>query len=211
MIRRPNVLWTVVSASLCLACSRSAIEHRIVNVEQRLDAVEQSTGQQAQAIESTRQMVLANTSSIEQATRLAEAAKNIAAGRVHREEIRRVSIYFDVASSMLTSESRLMLDGVADEILQNPGDLACVVGFCDSSGDPDFNDWLSQRRAEMVVRVLATRLGAEAIRLTYFGLGSERPVADNETEDGRRQNRRVEVSILRPERGTTAAQVSLQD
>jgi outer membrane protein OmpA-like peptidoglycan-associated protein len=190
-------------------CGHSGIQQHLARVDQRLVTLEKSNAQNEQAIEQTRQMALANAEETREATRLAEAARDLASGRVHRDEVRRVSVYFDHGSSTLTSDAHLLIEGVADEMLDNPGDLACVVGFADASGDPEFNDWLSQRRSEKVLRVLASRLGAAAFRVTYFGIGSERPVGDNDTEAGRRQNRRVEISLLRAEPGTTTPEVSI--
>ena len=189
-------------------CGHSGIQHHLAQVDQRLVTLEKSNAQNEQAIEQTRQLTLANAEETRQATRLAEAARDLASGRVNRDEVRRVSVYFDHGSSALTSDARLLIEGVADEMLDNPGDLACVAGFSDASGDPEFNDWLSQRRSEKVLRVLVARLGAQAVRVSYFGIGSERPVGDNDTEEGRRQNRRVEISLLRAEPGATPPVVS---
>jgi len=192
-----RVCVVALAGLLVGGCGNAGITQHFARVDERLDSLEQGNLENDQAIELTRQLTLANAEETRRATQLAMAARDLASGRVHRDEVRRVSLYFEHGSSVLTSESRVLIQGVADEMIDNPGDLACVVGFTDSSGDPEFNGWLSQRRAEKVLRVLASRLGPETVRVTYFGIGSERPVADNDTEAGRRQNRRVEVSVLR--------------
>ena len=74
---------------------------------------------------------------------------------------------------------------------------ACIIGYADGSGDPTFNDWLASRRAEKVRQSLAARMGTDVLRIAAIGLGSSRPIADNESLDGRRQNRRVEISLVR--------------
>jgi outer membrane protein OmpA-like peptidoglycan-associated protein len=68
-----------------------------------------------------------------------------------------------------------------------------IVGHTDNKGTLDYNVGLSGRRAEAVVKALATKYGIEANRLTPRGLGPLAPVATNRSEDGRAKNRRVEM------------------
>jgi OOP family OmpA-OmpF porin len=70
-----------------------------------------------------------------------------------------------------------------------------VEGHTDSRGDDGYNKQLSQRRAEAVVAYLVKQ-GIDKARLTGRGFGEDRPIADNATEDGRAQNRRVVFAIL---------------
>jgi OmpA-OmpF porin, OOP family len=62
-------------------------------------------------------------------------------------------------------------------------------------GEEAYNRALSERRAEAVKRWLVEREGIEAARLETRGWGESRPVADNDTDEGRQKNRRVEVVI----------------
>lgn len=63
------------------------------------------------------------------------------------------------------------------------------------TGDPEYNTKLSQKRADAVKEALVKR-GIAADRITAFGYGESRPVADNNTEDGRSLNRRTEFVII---------------
>jgi OOP family OmpA-OmpF porin len=96
--------------------------------------------------------------------------------------------------------TELSADGVdllnlAVEILQaNPATVLVVEGHTDSDGDAAANLDLSQRRAEAVVAYLVDG-GIEQDRLTAVGYGESRPIANNATEEGRAQNRRIEFVI----------------
>jgi OOP family OmpA-OmpF porin len=71
-----------------------------------------------------------------------------------------------------------------------------IQGFTDSTGAETYNILLSQRRAETVQRYLLSK-GVPLYRISVLGLGKEDPVADNKTKQGRDQNRRVEVTLLK--------------
>jgi len=71
---------------------------------------------------------------------------------------------------------------------------ARIEGHTDSSGSAEINQQLSQQRAEAVMQALEAR-GVDAARLSAEGYGAERPLASNDTEEGRSANRRVEVYL----------------
>lgn len=88
--------------------------------------------------------------------------------------------------------------GTLVEFLQGYPDREIrVEGHTDSTGAADYNLGLSQRRAESVRDMLVDR-GVDAGRITTEGLGEEYPVASNNTDSGRQQNRRVEIVLLEP-------------
>jgi outer membrane protein OmpA-like peptidoglycan-associated protein len=70
-----------------------------------------------------------------------------------------------------------------------------VEGHTDSTGKENYNQWLSEKRAETVADFLAGR-GLDPTRIQIIGYGEMRPVATNETPEGRQQNRRVELHIV---------------
>ncbi len=105
-------------------------------------------------------------------------------------------IRFDSGSDVPRPESNATLDEVAGTLKQDPKLRLLVEGHTDSTNTDAYNLDLSQRRAQAVVALLVKR-GVDAGRLKAEGFGRTKPVADNETAQGRSLNRRVEISILR--------------
>ena len=87
------------------------------------------------------------------------------------------------------------LDSVAIVLRKYNQTLIDVYGHTDSTGSDDYNQSLSQRRANSVANYLAVR-GVNQQRMLATGFGESRPIADNSTETGRAQNRRVEIQIV---------------
>ncbi|KQW61732.1 OmpA family protein [Variovorax sp. Root411] len=104
------------------------------------------------------------------------------------------NVTFDTDSATIKPSFRNVLDGVAQTISQEPRINARVVGHTDSTGNPEHNMALSQRRAQSVEAYLADR-GVAKARLTAEGRGQIQPVASNASEEGRTQNRRVEIYL----------------
>lgn len=105
-------------------------------------------------------------------------------------------VTFDTGRATIKAEYREVLDDMA-LILNEYGDTSVsVVGHADSTGTPGANQRLSESRARAVVAYLV-RKDVDSARLTATGEGETRPVASNETPEGRSQNRRVEIVIRR--------------
>lgn len=104
-------------------------------------------------------------------------------------------VHFAYDKSTIREISFPILDDVAKLLTDNPS-LANVrvEGHTDSHGSDQYNQSLSQRRAESVVEYLV-KAGIDRNRLTPVGYGESRPVADNETDEGRARNRRTEFTI----------------
>jgi outer membrane protein OmpA-like peptidoglycan-associated protein len=106
-------------------------------------------------------------------------------------------INFKVGSAVLSQESQAQLDSLAEQAKTDKGYVIEVTGFASADGDEDYNRRLSHRRADAVVQYLAENHMIPLRRIiTPFGYGEKQPIADNETRDGRQQNRRVEIKIL---------------
>jgi outer membrane protein OmpA-like peptidoglycan-associated protein len=101
-------------------------------------------------------------------------------------------ILFDTDSDRIKPESAPVLRTIATAINADPGLKFLIEGHTDSSGQAAHNLDLSKRRAEAVKAVLVSQFGIEAARLTTAGLGSTKPIASNDTPQGRADNRRVE-------------------
>ena len=108
-----------------------------------------------------------------------------------------VSIYFNVNSAVISPSDRQALDALAQKAVGTKGYVIEITGHADSTGNAERNRILSQQRADAVVRHLQENHEIPLRRIvTPFGYGQMKPVADNTTPEGRRQNRRVEVKIL---------------
>jgi outer membrane protein OmpA-like peptidoglycan-associated protein len=106
-------------------------------------------------------------------------------------------INFRVGSAVLSAEAKSKLDAMANEAKNEKGFVIEVRGFASSDGSENSNRVLSQRRAQAVMQYLAENHDIPLRRILLpFGYGEAMPVADNTTRDGRKQNRRAEVSIL---------------
>jgi OOP family OmpA-OmpF porin len=104
-------------------------------------------------------------------------------------------VTFELGKDVLTESAKVELDKVATALNQFPNVPVEVQGHTDSSGDDNYNMFLSGKRAESVKNYLISK-GVDGTRLTAKGYGETKPVADNGTRDGRKQNRRVELKWL---------------
>ncbi len=107
------------------------------------------------------------------------------------------NVYFDTGSWDLSPRGEFNLCAAAAEADAMDNALLLVVGYTDSVGNQDYNQVLSERRAGRVVNFLQQECGWAPWRmLTPTGMAESDPQADNSTEEGRAQNRRVSVNIL---------------
>lgn len=106
----------------------------------------------------------------------------------------RATILFDSGSQRIDRRSLGLLDRLAFSLARCPGSIIEVTGHTDSDGDADFNQRLSQARADAVVLYLADA-GIARERLSAAGYGTSRPVAPNDTEAGKALNRRIEITV----------------
>lgn len=104
-------------------------------------------------------------------------------------------ITFPINSYEVQPQFRATLDQVAQTLAAYPSTLIDVYGHTDPSGGDAINIPLSQNRAQAVANYLAMR-GVNPARIATQGYGSSQPIADNSTEAGRAQNRRVEIRVV---------------
>jgi outer membrane protein OmpA-like peptidoglycan-associated protein len=101
-------------------------------------------------------------------------------------------VHFEFNRADIRSQDAAVLDEAAETLKSHPDMATEVNGYCDSIGGVEYNLELSQRRADAVVRYLADHGVAES-RLSPHGFGKTDFVASNSTDEGRAQNRRVEL------------------
>lgn len=101
---------------------------------------------------------------------------------------------FDTNKTAIKPQFAGTLDQIAATLRDNPNTIVCVIGYTDSVGSEETNQNLSVRRAQSVTSFLSGK-GISGARLTAAGLGERFPVASNDNEAGRSQNRRVEMYV----------------
>ncbi|GAY20348.1 MULTISPECIES: OmpA family protein [Sphingobium] len=107
------------------------------------------------------------------------------------------NVNFDTGKAVLSSQAKNDLCATAATAEGMSNALLLVVGYTDSTGDEDFNQELSEKRAGRVVNYLQQACGWKPYRmLTPTGMSEADPVASNDTIEGKAQNRRVAVNIL---------------
>jgi len=103
-------------------------------------------------------------------------------------------LLFDVNSSAVKAGAFDELARVARVVNQYPQTTLTVAGHTDSTGKADYNQKLSERRAEAVKNALVGQ-GVAAARINTIGYGASKPIGDNHTESGKAMNRRVNIYI----------------
>ncbi|MCI0515575.1 OmpA family protein, partial [candidate division KSB1 bacterium] len=100
-------------------------------------------------------------------------------------------VNFETASDKLTPESFAILDGVIVGLKDNKDVQIEVRGYTDNKGADKYNQKLSERRAQAVMKYLVDS-GIDSARLKAAGYGKKDPIAPNDTPEGRAKNRRIE-------------------
>ena len=118
-----------------------------------------------------------------------------ATGCTRKGSITLQGVNFDTNAATLTADSRPVLDAVAADLKKYPRLKVEVQGHTDNVGADAYNLGLSQRRATSVREYLVAQ-GVAADQLTAKGYGESQPVSDNSTPAGRKENRRVVLSVL---------------
>jgi len=106
------------------------------------------------------------------------------------------NIQFDFNSSVVPSESYEELNKLGDFLREHPKTYVVLSGYTDIKGSDEYNLWLARRRAESVQNYLTEYSGIDFGRIITQWYGKKDPIADNTTEEGRQQNRRVEVVVM---------------
>lgn len=192
---------------------RTALEHEAY-LAKRYAAIARSRAETAQAqadierAEQERDEVLlrARTREAERAEARADAALSAAAElereleRLQAEQTERGlvltldDVLFDTNRAELKPGAEASLNRLANFLAEYPDRIVRIEGHTDSRGTDQYNEQLSERRANAVRNALLDR-GVAADRIQTRGLGESIPVASNETAAGRQQNRRVEIVI----------------
>ena len=221
---RYGTLWmaamlTVAGVSGC--ATKNYVRTQTTPLVEHSDELDKKTADNNRAIQNVDQKATAgishaqgaadvatqNAQSASQAASTAEVAANEAVHRADSldsvvkgldqyKQVADVSVTFGFDKAVLTKDDKDQLDTFAASLGNAKSYILEVTGGTDSTGHAQYNYDLSQRRADAVVQYLAAKYGIQAHRFYLIGIGKDKEVASNDTADGRKQNRRVEVQLL---------------
>lgn len=126
----------------------------------------------------------------------ADSLASVVANLDSYKQIADATVNFGFDKADLTKAEKAKLDDFAAQLNGARGYLLEVTGGTDSVGSAAYNYDLSQRRARSVVQYLASKYNVPARKFYLIGFGKDQAVAPNNTAEGRKQNRRVEIQLL---------------
>lgn len=182
----------------------SPLEARAGSLEGRAGALEGRAGQletRQGALEDQERQTQGLVGQVKTSADMANEGVNKVNGRVSDLDNYQVkdsaTVYFEVNKDKLSPDAEKDLGDLAKKALSEKGYVIEVAGFADSTGKLLYNQVLSERRANAVVRYLEQNGDIPIHRiLPMAGMGISHEAADNKTTEGRKMNRRVEVKIL---------------
>lgn len=165
--------------------------------QQRIKEQEQIIKEQEQLIAANKQGIAANKEGLVQAKAEDEAIAKRIGDLADYDMKGELTILFDINSAKLSEKGKMDLKTLADTAKTMKGYLIQVAGYTSSTGNDASNQSLSDRRAESAIIYLQQECDIAISRvLSPVAMGKSKPVAGNETEKGRAENRRVTVKIL---------------
>jgi outer membrane protein OmpA-like peptidoglycan-associated protein len=213
---------TAVAALVTSGCaSKNWVKTQTAPIVDHTGQLEDKTAANGRAIHDTDERAQAGikqaqgtadaaTQNAQSATKAAGDAETAANDAVHRADsldsvvkgldnykpLADATVNFGFNKAVLTKDDKDQLDSFAGQISSAKGYILEVTGGTDSVGSAQYNYDLSQRRADAVVQYLAAKYNIPAHRFYLIGIGKDQAVADNDTPDGRKQNRRVQIQLL---------------
>lgn len=209
-------LFVILSSAACATkkYARNRINERVTPLEQRTGELEESSRRNTQDIatlgtdikdvrgradraQSQADAALARAE--EAGTRAGSVEGSISDLRTNLDKFSlqdTATVNFKFDSFALTPEAQESLDQLAGQIKDRQNFILEIQGFADATGTDSYNNQLTQKRADAVRRYLAEQHSIPLHRMHILGFGEVRAVADNNTREGRAQNRRVEIRLL---------------
>ena len=135
----------------------------------------------------------------------ADSLDSVVKGLDNYKHMADVTVTFGFDKAVLTADDKQQLDSFATQLGSAKSYILEVTGGTDSIGSAEYNYDLSQRRADAVVQYLAAKYNVAPHRFYLIGIGKDQEVAPNNTREGRKKNRRVEVQLLSNMNGEQSA------
>lgn len=173
------------------------LENRAGQMENRAGQMENRQGQLETQEKQTQQQVGQVKATADQASQGVNDVNQRVSNLDQYQQKYKETVYFKLNSSILSPSEKQKLDTVIQQTQNEKGYVVEVAGFADKTGKAALNQTLSEARANAVVRYLEQQGNIPIHRiLTPAGMGTSHEAADNNTSQGRKLNRRVEVTVL---------------
>jgi outer membrane protein OmpA-like peptidoglycan-associated protein len=189
------------------------VNQRVAGVDQRVTGVDQKFEQKVAGVDSkvsdldsrTTQGLTGLKSDVNQVSSKADQANTNVASLDKKFQNRnnfqvsvQKSVLFKFDSADLKSADKSPLDEVASVLSENPDAIIVLEGHTDNTGDATYNIKLGERRVDAVRRYLAVEKNIPVYKIEQISFGKDKPLAPNNSKDGREQNRSVSISVLVP-------------
>lgn len=194
----------------------TAVDQRVTTVDQKIDTqiagvntkvteVDGRVTQTTQAVTGLRTDVTGVRSAGETTNRNLTALDQKFQNRNNYSMSTQKNVLFKFDSATLTDEGKAALDEVAGTVTGTPDAILVLEGHTDNRGDKVYNIRLGERRIEAVKRYLAVEKGVPVFKIEEISFGADKPVAPNDSKEGREQNRSVTLTVMMPGSGPSTA------
>ena len=173
-------------------------ERGISNAQNTADKASQAAESADQHAQTADQHAQSAQTVAEQGVTEAKTAKEIAENVDNYQPNQKVDVLFPFNSATLSKEGKDELDQFAKAIQAQKHYAIQVQGYTDKTGAESYNLELSRRRADAVVRYLTLNYSVPLVRVYMLGYGEASPAAPNNTREGRKENRRVQLTLMVP-------------
>lgn len=175
----------------------------ITSAQNKADEASQQATQAGQAAQSAQNLA---QKGVDQATSVDQKLENADNYQVTKT----ATVLFGFNKSQLTDDDKQQLDQIAQTASSLKHFVIQVQGYTDATGSTKYNLELSRRRADAVVRYLTEKNNIPLVKVSLLGYGEDSPAAPNKTRDGRKENRRVQITIMAPPWAANQSQAQVQ-
>jgi outer membrane protein OmpA-like peptidoglycan-associated protein len=188
---------------------RDDVDKRMSEVDSKISALDTRTSQGLNTLKGSVQNADQRASQAQSAAdRAASGVSTLDQKFLNRNQFTRTeekSVQFKFNSATLDKQYTDTLDEIANALMQNPDAIVVLEGRTDSVGAKAYNLKLGERRIEAVRHYLAVEKGVPVFKIHEISFGSEKPVAENDTREGREKNRAVVMTVMVPKSTSVAS------
>ncbi len=188
---------------------RDEVDKKVSGVDSKVSALDTRTSQGMNSLKGDVQNVDQRASQAQSAADRAANGVNTLDQKFQNRNLFTTSdekaVQFKFNSAILDKQYADTLDEIANTLMQNPDAIVVLEGRTDSAGAKDYNLRLGERRIEAVRHYLVVEKGVPVYRIHEISFGSEKPVAENNSREGREKNRAVVMTVMVPKNTGTVA------